>query len=403
MTITSTLATAGSYREQVRALIDQHVDPSWPGIGSLPVDAQREFLEGWRGFLVHHGLRAPLWPKKYGGGGLTNLEQAVIAEEFTRRGLPYVLTENDVSSFQLLGNLLLEHGTQEQRDHFLPRVISGDDLWCQGFSEPQAGSDLAAVVSHARLDGGRWVINGRKIWTSGAHLANWIFALVRTEDEAPRYRNLSMLMIPMDQPGVDARPIRQMNGEANFNEVTFTDAITSAEHVIGDRGDGWRVAMSTLGYERGESANLLALRMQFEFDMLVAHIREHRLDRSASTRTRLAVLHRRLQTVRHLAMRTTWSFIQGELPGDESSITKLLWSEYWQDVTEFAVDLFGTSSLVPSEFQTLFADGPEPLGTPNTSGAWMTSYLSSFPATIAAGTSEVIRNVIAERVLGLPR
>ncbi len=180
----------------------------WQGLGALDPAGRRKFLSAWRGFLVDHQLLAPHWPAEHGGGGLSSAEQAVLNEEFTKAGVPLMLTDNDASGFQLSATSSSPSGTPEQKSYFLPRIISGEHLWCQGFSEPGAGSDLASVSTRAVREGDEWVINGQKIWTSAGHLANWMFALVRTDPDAPKHRGLTFVLIPMDQPGIEVRPIQ---------------------------------------------------------------------------------------------------------------------------------------------------------------------------------------------------
>jgi alkylation response protein AidB-like acyl-CoA dehydrogenase len=253
------------------------------------------------------------------------------------------------------------------------------------------------------LDGDEWVINGQKIWTSAGHLANWIFVLTRTDPEAPKHKGITFLLVPMDQPGVEVRPIRMITGDSEFNEVFFTDARTPKENVLGDVGEGWRVAMTLLGFERGEAASVLPLQFRTELDRLVALAKERGRADDPVVRQRLAWCHSKVEIMRYLGMRALTRFLAGQGPGPDASITKLYWSEYHRSVTELAIDILGPEGAAPSGkppnswFQT---DDP---GAPNTSASWVGTFLTARAGTIYAGTSQVQRNILGEIVLGLPK
>src|SRR5690606_19297825 len=225
--------------------------------------------------------------------------------------------------------------------HYLPRILSGEDTWCQGYSEPNAGSDLANVGLRATLDGDQWVLNGQKIWTSAGHLADHIFTLARTDPDAPKHRGISFLLVDMRQPGIEVRPIRMISGQSEFNEVFYTDATTPKDHVVGGVNDGWRVAMGLLGFERGEAAATLPIRFQSEIDRLVALARERGLADDPLIRQRLAWAHSKVQIMRWSGMRVLTGFLAGRHPGPDAAISKLYWSEYHRVVSELAVDLYG--------------------------------------------------------------
>jgi len=237
---------AEAYREKVQAFLAEHLPGDWKGVGALDGDARVSFTEEWRRVLYENGYLAVSWPKEYGGQALTPLEQVVIAEEFARAGVPSG-GPNDVFGIQMVGNTIIQWGTEEQKRHFLPRILAGDDRWCQGYSEPNAGSDLGNIGCRAALDGDEWVINGQKIWTSAAHTANWIFVLTRTDPEAPKHKGITFLLCPMEQPGIEVRPIKMLTGSSEFNEVFFTDARTARDNVVGEPNAGWGVAMTLLG------------------------------------------------------------------------------------------------------------------------------------------------------------
>ncbi len=395
-------AEADKYREKIQAFLAEHLPGNWNGIGALDADAAHQFTEEWRPILRDNRLLAATWPTEYGGAGLSALESVIMAEEFQKAGVP-TGSANDVFGIQMVGNTIIQWGTDEQKKHFLPRIISGEDRWCQGYSEPDAGSDLGNVGCKAELDGDEWVLNGQKIWTSAGHLANWIFVLVRTDADAPKHRGISFLLCPMDQPGVEVRPIKMISGEAEFNEVFFTDAKAPKDNILGEVNGGWAVAMTLLGYERGEAAATTPVAFRGELDRLMALAKERGRSTDPLVRQRLAWCHSKVEIMRYLGMRTLTKFLAGEHPGADASVFKLYWSEYHQVVTELAVDLLGadglhfTGKLPNSAFST---DSP---GASNDSGSWVGTFLNARAGTIYAGTSQVQRNIIGEMVLGLPK
>ncbi|HVM09244.1 MAG TPA: acyl-CoA dehydrogenase [Acidimicrobiales bacterium] len=393
---------AEAYREKVQAFLGEHLPADWKGIGALSHEEAVQFTEDWRRILFENGYLAVSWPKEYGGQALSPLEQVIVAEEFTKAGVPSG-GPNDVFGIQMVGNTIIQWGTEEQKKHFLPRILSGEDRWCQGYSEPNAGSDLGNLGCRATLDGDEWVINGQKIWTSAGHLANWIFVLTRTAPDQPKHKGITFLLCPMDQPGIEVRPIKMISGESEFNEVFFTDARTPKENVIGEVNGGWAVAMTLLGYERGEAAAVAPIRFRDELDRLTALAKENGKANDPLIRQRLAWCHSKVEIMRYLGMRVLTQFLAGGHPGPEGSITKLYWSEYHRTVTELAVDILGLDALVPtgkapgSAFQT---DDP---GAPNSSASWVGTFLNARAGTIYAGTSQIQKNILGEMVLGLPK
>jgi alkylation response protein AidB-like acyl-CoA dehydrogenase len=396
-------AEAETYREKVHAFLAEHLPADWKGIGALPAEQREGFVKGWRRTLSENGLIAPEWPQEYGGAGLSRAEKVVLAEEFARAGVPTGGT-NDGFGITMVGNTILRWGTEEQKQHFLPRILSGEDLWCQGYSEPNAGSDLGNLGCRAVLDGDEWVINGQKIWTSAGHLANWIFVLTRTDPEAAKHKGITFLLVPMDQPGVEVRPIKMISGESEFNEVFFTDARTPRENVVGEVNGGWAVAMTLLGYERGEAAATQSIAFNEEIDRLFALARDRGLTGDPLLRQRLAWAYSKVQIMRWNGLRVLTDFLAGKAPGPEAGMGKLYWSEYHRLVTELALDILGADATVPdgpgrgSAFST-DAPGADPL---NTQG-WVDTFLVARAGTIYAGTSQVQRNIIGEMVLGLPK
>ncbi|MFL6204506.1 MAG: acyl-CoA dehydrogenase family protein [Acidimicrobiales bacterium] len=395
-------AAAEAYREKVQAFLAEHLPPDWKGIGALAREEAEAFTTQWRAVLRDNSYLAASWPAEYGGPGLTAMEQVILAEEFAKAGVPSGGT-NDVFSIQMVGNTLLDWGTEEQKRHYIPRILSGEDIWCQGYSEPNAGSDLGNVGCRARLDGDEWVIDGQKIWTSAGHLANWIFVLTRTDPDVPKHKGITFLLCPMDQPGVEVRPIKMMSGDSEFNEVFFTSARCPKENVIGEVNGGWAVAMTLLGYERGEAAATFPITFRIELDRLVALAKERGATEDPVVRQRLARSHTKVEILRYLGLRSLTQFLNGHQPGPESGIFKNFWSEHHQEVTQLAVDILGPDAMVPSgrwptsSFQT---DSP---GAPNDSASWVGTSYNARAGTIYAGSSQIQRNIIGEMVLGLPK
>ncbi|MFI5081317.1 MAG: acyl-CoA dehydrogenase family protein, partial [Streptosporangiales bacterium] len=340
-------AEVEAFRAEVRAVLAEELPPGWQGIGAIAdrEDAER-FAAWWRQALYRRGLLGITWPREYGGRGLSRLHQVVLVEELARSGVPYG-EHTDLFGIKMLGSTLLRWGTPEQKARFLPRILSGADRWCQGFSEPDAGSDLASLAARAALDGAEWVIDGQKIWTSVAHRASWIFLLARTDPRAVGHAGLSFLLCPLGQPGIEIRPIRQLTGDSDFNEVFFTGARTPADLVVGAPGEGWQVAMTLLGHERGEEAATNPILFRAELDRLLALAAEHGRDHDPLIRQRLAWCYARVEIMRYLGYRIITQVHGGTDLGPAASVAKLYWSEYHVAATELALDIEGLDGLVP--------------------------------------------------------
>jgi len=403
-------AEAESFRAEVRTVLAEELPPGWPGVGAIAgrQDAER-FAAQWRQTLYRRGLLGITWPPEYGGRGLSRLHQVVLMEELARAGVPFG-EHTDLFGIKMLGSTLLRWGTPEQKRRFLPRILSGEDRWCQGFSEPGAGSDLASLATRATLikgdgevAGGEWVIDGQKVWTSVAHRASWIFLLARTDPQARGHRGISFLLCPLDQPGIEIRPIRQLTGDSDFNEVFFTGARTPADLVVGTPGEGWQVAMTLLGHERGEEAATNPILFRAELDRLLALATERGRDRDPLIRQRLAWCYARVEIMRYLGYRILTQVHNGAEVGAAASVAKLFWSEYHVAATELALDIQGLDGLVPAGRGPLRAVRTDDPGAPNSSGSWLGAFLNARAGTIYAGTSEVQRNILAETVLGLPK
>ena len=384
-------------------MLADNLPADWDGIGAIADRARAdEFVTSWRAVLAANGLLGVSWPEEYGGAGLTKLEQVVLVEELARIGVP-AMGYNDTFSIKMLGGTLLRWGTEAQKRRFLPGILSGEDRWCQGFSEPGSGSDLASLRTRAVLDGDRWVIDGQKLWTSRAREANWIFLLARTDATAPKNRGISFLLVELDQPGIEIRPIRAISGESEFNEVFFDGATTPADHVVGDIDGGWAVASTLLGLERGEEAATNPILFRAELDRLVAMAGARGRTRDPVMRQRLADAYTRCEIMRFVGLRILTGVLNDGPLGAEASIAKLYWSEYHKIVTELALDVLGADALTVEGRLPLRAYRTDDPGAPNTTGSWIGAFYNATAGTIYAGTSEVQRNILGESVLGLPR
>ncbi|MGP4048490.1 acyl-CoA dehydrogenase family protein [Streptomyces sp. 2A115] len=391
-----------TFRTEVRAFLAETLPSDWKGIGALDEEPAWAFARDWRRRLAERRYLSLTWPEQYGGRSLSKLHQVVLMEELALAGVPFGLPQ-DTFGVKMLANTLLRWGTEEQKSHFLPRILSGEDTWCQGYSEPDAGSDLASLRTRAVRDGEEWVIDGQKVWTSGAHHSDWIFVLARTNPDAPKHRGISFLLVPLDQPGVEVRPFRMMSGQLHFNEVFFNGARTRADLVVGGVDNGWTVAQSLLGVERGEEAATNPILFKAEVERLVELARLYGKDQDPVIRQRIAWCWSKVEIMRYLGYRILTGWLKGADPGPETSIAKLYWSEYHTEVTDLAMDIMGLHCQVPvgrPPLRTYRTDDP---GAANSSASWSTTYLIARSGTIYAGTSQVQRNILAEKVLGLPR
>ncbi len=394
-------AAAVAYRDQIRSFLSDHLPSDWAGVPALPEAERADWLEHWRSVLFEHRLLAPEWPHEYGGGGLSIVEQAIVAEEFALAGAPTGVA-TDVLSINMMGPTFLTCGTEEQKRHYLPRILSGEDRWCQGYSEPDAGSDLASLSTRAVLDGDEWVINGQKTWTSHSHLANWIFVLCRTNPEEPRHRGISFLLCPLNQPGVEVRAVPNAAGGRDFNEVFFTDARTRAECIVGEPNEGWKVTNALLTFERGGDATSVPVVMQALLDNLIESAAGEGRLADPLVRHRLAELRSRVQVLRFGGLRSLTSALNEDVLPGAASISKVSWTELYQDITLCAAEILGAHAC---GHEGVVTDVPLPPSTTsgNDPATWLNHLLCARPASIYSGTNEIQRNIIGEQVLGLPR
>ena len=344
-----------------------------------------EFGREWSRKLYDAGYIGLTWPEEHGGQGAPYSHQAIFLEEMARAEAPGHI---GVIGLGMAGPTISVHGTEAQKARYLANILSADEIWCQGFSEPDAGSDLAAVRCGAELRGDRFVVNGQKVWSSYAHIADFCILVTRSDPASQGHKGLTYLIADMRAPGVEVRGLRQITGESEFNEIFFTDVEVPVENVLGEIGGGWQVAMTTLLHERGTMGFSLTAVLEVSLRKLIALARERGAD--AVQRDRIAQLWIELQALRYTNYRALSQLLKTGTPGPEGSVSKLVWSEANQRLTKLALELLGPEA-------PLFEDDA-PFG-----GFWQYHQLRSRGNTIEAGTSEVLRNIVAERVLGLPR
>jgi alkylation response protein AidB-like acyl-CoA dehydrogenase len=395
------------FRAEVRAWLLDNLPTGWPeGRDQMEPEEHERFRDDWTGRLRAAGWICAAWPQEYGGRGLSPLENVVLHEEFTQAQAPM---RADWFGDTLVGPTILRWGTESQKEEFIPRILEGSISWCQGFSEPDAGSDLASVRTRARLEGDRFVINGRKIWTTRADEADYVFLLARTDPDEPRHRGLSYLLVPMRQAGVEVRPIEQLDGAADFCEVVFTDAEAPADCVVGGLNNGWKVAMTTLGFERGASATTGHRRFEKELGEIIALARERGLDRDPLVRQRLAEQWIRVHVQRCHGLRTLADTAQGTREAASLGLlNKMWWSETHRRTMDLMMEILGPEGQVLTGQPDRTATWVPGVGmrrgrTDYPASARQRAFLFSLSDTIGGGTAEIQRNVVADRVLDLPR
>jgi alkylation response protein AidB-like acyl-CoA dehydrogenase len=381
------------FRTEIRTWLSEHLVGEFAAIGGRGGPADETGWETrveWEKILGADRWIGMNWPVEYGGRAADFSQQVIFDEEYAKAGAPA-----RISFFGegLFAPTLIAFGTPEQKQRFLPKIQSVEELWCQGYSEPNAGSDLANVQTRAVLDGDEWVINGQKVWTTLAHRAQWCFVVARTDPDSKGSRGLSYLLVPMDQPGVEVRPLRQMTGTAEFNEVFFDDARTDKSLVVGDVDDGWKVAMATLGFERGTAFFSQQLGFQRELADLIEVARANGSIEEPRIRQELADSYVGVMIMKYNGMRMLTNLVKRGVLGPESSIGKLYWSNWHRTLGERAMHILGPEGqIIDAGF-----DGEYELNE------IQRSFMFSRSETIYAGASEIQRNIIGERVLGLPR
>ena len=398
---------AEAFRVEIRAWLTENLPKGWgePGFEMTP-EERKKFNEEWPSKLFKGGWICATWPKEYGGKGLSTMEGVVLAEEFGRLKAPL---RADFFGDTLVGPTLLQWGTEEQKKEFLPKILNGTMAWCQGFSEPNSGSDLASLKTVATLDGDEWVINGQKVWTTQGHHADYCFLLTRTDPDAPKHKGITYLLVPMRQPGVEVRGIVQPDGTAEFCEVFFTDARCPKDNVVGGVNNGWKVANSTLAFERGQSATTGYRRFEEEYKAMVKHAQANGAIERDDIRQRPVQYYTKIQILKVNGLRSLTATLNNSRDFGVAALgagNKMFWSEMHQRAMELALDIYGAESM-------LVDAGPSSQSWPGVGrdkrregypvSPMMSAFFFSRSETIWGGTSQIQRNIVAERVLGLPK
>jgi alkylation response protein AidB-like acyl-CoA dehydrogenase len=367
-----------AFRDELRAWFAAN-QPADEPVGDE--DAHYQWRSDFQRRMADDGWAAVHWPVQYGGRGATLTQSAIFFEELGRSGAPL---PSNVLGLLLAGPTIMTWGTEEQRERYLNPILTAEEIWCQGFSEPDAGSDLAAVKTRAVRDGEDWVVTGQKVWTSGAQYSKWCMLVARTDPDSAKHKGLSYFLMDMDQVAVEVRPLRQITGESEFNELFIDGARIPHENLLGGEGNGWKVALTTLMNERAGLAFFLQVRMRQLLDQLIAIAAQRGLLDDPVVAQRLGELHLKAEVLRLTAYRGLTAIEKYGQPGPEGSLTKWMWSQTNQELTEFAADLIGPEALT--------------VGSP-----WAYELLRARGNSIEGGTTEVLKNIVAERVLGLPK
>jgi len=382
------------FRDELRTWLDANVPQDWAEWREKPLEEAFPYLRTWQRKLDEGRWAAVSWPKEYGGRSATLMQQAIFWEEMARAEAPSMA---NALGLGLIGPTIIAYGTETQKKRFIPKILSAEEIWCQGFSEPNAGSDLAGLQTEARLDGDHYIVNGQKVWTSFGTFGNWCELVVRTDASVPKHKGLTVLLVDMKSPGVNVRPLRQMTGESEFCELFFRDVRVPVENVLGKVNDGWNVAVSTLMYERGSFGARLHLLFKRNIDRLIALSRTlqrdgHSAAKDPLIRQKLAQCFGEIEIMRLNQLRAFSRITSTGVPGPEGSILKIFWSELNQRVQQIAQEMLGPyGQLAGGDSHAI------------DKGIWSYGYLRTRGNTIEAGTSEVQRNIIGHFVLGLPR
>jgi alkylation response protein AidB-like acyl-CoA dehydrogenase len=386
-----------AFRQEVRAWLQAELPREWRGGVIAFSRADREHvaaLRAWQRKMHEAGYVGIDWPPEFGGRGASIVEQVILYEEMARIGAPQPVNRGGLS---MLGPTLMKHGTTAQQKRFLRKILTAEEIWCQGFSEPNAGSDLANLQTRALLDGDHFVVTGQKVWTSLAHVADYCFLLARTDPAAPKHKGISFLLVDMKSPGITVKPLRQMTGEAEFNEVFFDGVRVPVANLVGKINEGWSVALTTLAYERDLLTVIRHISLRGALDRLIELCRKTPCDggtasRDPIVRQKVAQLVIAEACLRLNGYRSLTRVLKGGQPGPEGSTSKLFWSLLDQELAETATEILGPLSQIAR-------------GSPWTvdEGEWVANCLLARASSIRAGTSEILRNILAERVLGLPK
>jgi alkylation response protein AidB-like acyl-CoA dehydrogenase len=366
-----------AFRDELRRWLDEN-DPGPPPSG--PGELVQFELE-WQKKLYAGGWAGVSWPQEYGGRGATLIEQAIFLEELARARAP---RPANILGLVMGGPVVIAHGNEDQKERFLQPILSAEEIWCQGFSEPESGSDLASLKTRAVKTDGTWKVTGQKVWTSYAHVAKWCMLLARTDPDTPKHKGITYFILDMDQPGVEVRPLPQITGDPEFNEIFLEEAEIPDENIIGDVGGGWQVAITTLMFERAGLGAAAVLGLRRTLDELVEVIRERGLEDDPLIRQRIAELRIGIEAMRLGGLRAMTETMKRGVPGPEGSLGKWQWADYNQGLTELANEILGPEGM-------------------RADTEWSYRFLRARGNSIEGGTTEVLKNVIAERVLGLAR
>ncbi len=382
------------FRDELRVWLEINVPKDWPEWREKPLEESFPYLRAWQRKLDEGRWAAVSWPKEYGGRSATLMQQAIFWEEMARIQAPSMA---NALGLGLIGPTIIAYGTEAQKKRFIPKILSAEEIWCQGFSEPNAGSDLASLQTEARLEGDHYIVNGQKVWTSFGWVADWCELVVRTDPTVPKHKGLTVLLVDMKSAGVEVRPLRQMTGESEFNELFFRDVRVPRENILGKVNDGWNVAISTLMFERGSYGARLHLLFKRNIDRLIELSRTFQRNGQPAAkdplmRQKLAQCYAEIEIMRLNQLRAFSRITSTGVPGPEGSIQKLFWSELNQRLQQVAQEMFGPYGQLTSEDSRAVDNG-----------IWSYGYLRTRGNTIEAGTSEVQRNIIGHFVLGLPR
>ena len=383
-------------RARVRAWLTAHIPEDWRkfGLSEVPRPEAYEFLRKWQKTLHDAGFIGLTWPKEYGGQGLTFVEEILLHEEMALAKAPPML---NILGVGMAGPTIIAYGTEEQKQRYPAKILSCEEIWCQGYSEPNSGSDLASLQTRAVKDGEYWVINGQKVWTSLAHVADYMMLLARTDPAAPKHKGITYFLLDMKLPGVTVKPLRQITGDAEFNEVFFDNVRVHESQVLGGVNNGWAVGLTTLMYERLALGFGLQVRLRITLQSLVDMAKRIEKNGRAITkdpvmRQKLAALWIDTEALKYTGARAVTKLLRGELPGPEASTGKMGWVETHQRLQELAMEIQGPYAML--------ARGADAAVD---SGVWQYSFLRSRANSIEGGTTEIQKNIIGERVLGLPK
>jgi len=387
-----------SFRDEVRDWLGKNLPADWVARlrqgSDVPRPEAYRFLSDWQRRMYEAGFVGITWPKEYGGRGLTFMEEMILQEEMALRKAPPVL---NILAIGMAGPTIIAYGTEEQKKRYPAKMLSCEEIWCQGYSEPNAGSDLAALQTRAVKDGEHYVVNGQKVWTSLAHVADWMMLLARTDPDVPKHKGITYFLVDMHSPGITVKPLKQLTGDEEFNEVYFDNVRVHDSQILGGLNNGWAVGMTTLMYERLALGFGLQVRLRIALDGLVELARHTTkngapVTRDPVMRQKLAQLWIDTEVFKYTGARAITKLLKGELPGPEASTGKMMWVEGHQRLQELAMEIQGPYSQIMKGSPWAVAEG-----------LWQHTFLRSRANSIEGGTTEIQRNIIGERVLGLPK